>query len=145
MQKKQIWERMNAKEIRAYFLAQVHVIEQMAGRKLTAQERARFRGSFRTGSRGPVAVTSSWGLIWFQFFIRSGRVVFRQGISQEAAANGCIERGKRWLESADAASRQVAAAQGRKAMPPIEYLLIIIEPDGITAKEYIDKRAHNGG
>lgn len=113
-------------------------------RSITPEERERFFEGLTDEYGEPIVFgNDDCGLRQLQIFNRPDVYLLRLGIPAGAATNGCIEKGKRWLNETAEELEFVAACFGRKWLP---FVLVITKlgPDGRPV-EFIDKRVLTRG
>ncbi len=104
---------MNHKVIREIILAVIHAAEEVFGRKVTTQERTRFKDFLSGEEEGIEFLGRSGGRKTLSAQRRGEWLYFRVALDQKAAMNGCIEGGKRWAEAAEHAISQICKGLGR--------------------------------
>lgn len=128
---------MTKKEERRIILALVHAAEEVAGRKVSALERAHLRALLR-GAGKPIAFEEGGcGRRTLELRATSGEGFdYRWAVSVKAVENGCHEEAKRLLAATEERVWPIIRELGRKGFP-VRGFAVRVGPDGKAIGEPI--------
>ena len=128
---------MTRKEERRIVLALVHAAEEVAGRKVSALERAHLRALLR-GAGKPIAFEGGdCGRRTLELRAAHGEGFdYRWAVSAKAMENGCREEAKRLLAATEERVWPIIRELGRKGLP-VKGFAVRVDQDGKAVGEPI--------